>query len=520
MLRATRVSLLLLGLCPVVARLAAQDVPTPIKAIPFEKLALPVPSGDGPFGYVPVSADRDVVLMMLRNGSYRQLDQYFDGLQRSAAQRIQYETEFSDAFMGFGKRDAALRRPLEAWRDSSPSSAHARVALAVWLLEQAWEARGTKYARDTPSANMSRMTSLAEQAAKEALAGLQLDRTHLVGWITMLHISQLAGGDRSIADEARRIHPASYIIPSTYMGQLEPRWGGSLAEMDAYAAEVMADRQLNPRLGMLRGASLEYQAMELTGSKKYDDAVRAMNRALEDGPEPGYYLERADAHYYRGDYLRALEDANRVLAFRHQLPHAQHLHAAIVLLAADSLSGNQRASALRQARDEFTALLPWDEDPAHTQEHLDWVNYSMQNCITDAQQCKSGGMRAGLPTTMGWEAKLIAGALGLILLFNFYRWAAGGFPVPRYIHFLVLLSAVVTGGAVYMANQQRGPLPPKVWLAVLAVPLGLYVLSIGLGGATWASQRRKQKEAEEAAARAVRAASRPVPFSRPPEAHR
>ena len=506
-----------------VGSVAAQQVPPAVKTVPFEKLATPVATTEGPYGYLPVTADHGTIMMMLRGGSYRQLDQYFDGLQRSTRQRIQSEYDFIEAMRTFSSNDPSLQQPLEAWRDSLPQSAHAYTALATWYLERAARARGGKAAIRTPQANMDRMTEFATNGAKAALAALQRDRGQLVAWVELIRLGRLVASpseNRQVADEARKEYPGSYAIPRAYLYVLLPRWHGSYPEMAEYAEQVIADSALNPRLVTLRGAVLEDQADARSLDNDFDGAVRYATEALQYGDEPIYWKERAQAHYYRGDHLRGLEDVNRFLTWRHQEPEALHLHAALVLLAADSLKGNQRAQALRMAKNEFEANRPWDEDPAHLQEHIDWVNYSLQNCATDVRQCGGGGMRDALPTTMGWEAKLIAAVVALIFLFNFYRWAAGGFPVPRYIHLLTVLSALLTGAALYMAMQQRGTLPPRTWGAVVMVPLALYVIAIGLGGATWANQRKKQKEAEEAAARSARAAAHPAPFSRPPEARR
>ena len=46
----------------------------------------------------------------------------------------------------------------------------------------------------------------------------------------------------------------------------------------------------------------------------YDDAIKHLSKAIELSPfENAYYIDRADAYLHRGDYEKAIADANMVM---------------------------------------------------------------------------------------------------------------------------------------------------------------------------------------------------------------
>lgn len=465
-------------------------MPEVIQDVPFAKLRVPVQTTVGPFGYSPVTADKGAILQLLRQGSYVQLDRYFDGLERAALADIGKEYDFLDGMRAFHLRDTTLETPLIAWKDALPRSAHAHAAMATWYLSQAWEARGTGLGIAIGARRIELMEAHAKDGAQEALAALQLDRDHIVAYAELIRLSLLVGNrteNRQIVDAARRQLPQSYVIPRMYLYHLEPRWGGSHEEMDAFVNEVVTDSAKNPRLVTLRGVVLMDRA---SGKLDDDEEVRLITQALAYGPEPIYFLERAQAHLRRDDYLHGIEDVNQMLMARHQEPTAVHTHAVLVVSAAEYLRGDARAAALRQAKAELETNLPYDNEPADAKEWLTVIEGRLSHCPLDPKGCFATRPLA-FGISAGWWA--ILAALAVILLYNGFRWVTGGYPVPVYIHVFAGIAATIVLYNLVQLYRRQGDMPWNYWLAILLAPLVVYIVAIGLGGATWANQKRKRE---------------------------
>ncbi len=94
------------------------------------------------------------------------------------------------------------------------------------------------------------------------------------------------------------------MLSRLHMGTLEPRWGGSYAEMREFADAIASDSAVNPRLVTLRGAVLQDEARELSlaattlepwtvSPKPWPSARTPYSRTIEASPTTGRETTRA-----------------------------------------------------------------------------------------------------------------------------------------------------------------------------------------------------------------------------------
>jgi hypothetical protein len=147
------------------------------------------------------------------------------------------------------------------------------------------------------------------------------------------------------------------------------------------------------------------------------------------------------------------------------------------------------------------------------QPYIARVEWLQTHCLVNAQTCKDNDGVPELPSKW-WP---IVGILAVVFIYNIVRWAMGGFPVPRYIHLFALGALGIVAVGILMVYRQHGEVGPR-WPMVLAAGPGLiYLVAIGLGGSLWATRRRKEREAREAAANAAKPLDdRPKPSRTPP----
>jgi TPR repeat protein len=113
--------------------------------------------------------------------------------------------------------------------------------------------------------------------------------------------------------EALKLAPGSVETRLAYMRSLEPRWGGSYREMEAYAAEsrkalgAEGARRIEARIPAYRG-------FESRKAKDLDKALEYFDAAVALDPDPRVLCERAGVLGAMKRYKEGFGDAGRALA--------------------------------------------------------------------------------------------------------------------------------------------------------------------------------------------------------------
>jgi len=103
--------------------------------------------------------------------------------------------------------------------------------------------------------------------------------------------------------EALRLAPGSVETRLAYMKGLEPRWGGSYQQMEAFVAESRP-ALASPDANRLAARLLAYRAFESVRAKDYAGAQEQLASAIALDPDPELLCQRA---YVRGQIKRENE---------------------------------------------------------------------------------------------------------------------------------------------------------------------------------------------------------------------
>lgn len=302
-----------------------RDRVRPIVQLP--PAALPVglpllgPDGRDAFGYPLKYVDMPGVRSMLWHRRFAELSRAFEQLQSDFERDPTCEYWPVDAGDAFDSAEPQLRALLDAWVEATPDSFAPYFARGVHWVAAAYARRGAAYAAETPREDMEAMDRAFARAKPDLERALALRPKLVAAQSVLLRAARAHSGEseaRKLTAAALVTCPSCFLVRVSRMAMLEPRWGGSYAAMDAFAAA--AGGAPGSKLHVLRGFSDAERARRLRGDKKYDESLAAADRALASGVHWGFLLERAATLRARGDTQRGLADADRAAELRPGYP--------------------------------------------------------------------------------------------------------------------------------------------------------------------------------------------------------
>lgn len=348
------------------------------------------PPAADPFGYPASTVDRTRVAALLLRGDYDALERMMGRLHREVLLDVRRELDLVDAFDALDRHNPETERRLDEWIARHPGSAHARVARARHRTGGAWRARGGDVISRTAPDRIAAMGELARRAAADARAGLEIEPAHLAGHAVLLDLARLAGSRRErrdILDAALEEHPASFVLREAHMAALEPRWGGSLAEMRRFGRQSAALKARNPRLAALEGSVHAYRGEQHRRAKRYAAAVGEYDRAIAYGPEGRFLRGRGRAWLLAEDPVRAHADLEAALQQRPQGPEGLELHGRALYGILRNLPPAIRGTALVRAEADFRLLAAIEPDSraaarwlGHVEEMKAWCRRLPEPC--------------------------------------------------------------------------------------------------------------------------------------------
>lgn len=280
-------------------------------------LPLAGPEGNAADGRPRQHVDRAALRSLLHHRRFADLTRYLEQLQAEFEADPAREAWPMDAADAFASAEPELLEPLGAWVEASPESFAPRLARAAHRNAVAWARRGGKWAKDTPGEDVSSAQDAATRALVDAERALAL-RPRLVAAhrlrLLTLRLGPAGKAQEEAVQQAIAGCPSCFQVRVAYLLGLAPRWGGSYAAMEAFAA-ASADPS-NPRLRLLRGYVDWDRAQMLRYEKKFDEALAAIERATALGDHWEFLQERAAIAQAQGAPDRALPDFDRALALR------------------------------------------------------------------------------------------------------------------------------------------------------------------------------------------------------------
>jgi len=183
-----------------------------------------------------------------------------------------------EAFDGSDASDGLTR----TWLQHSPKSAFALAARGQHYLKLALDARGTAYVADTPAEDLAAMERHAGTAAENFRAALAIEPRLLPASTGLLRLAMISSGISADALQAPADPGCSYYAQAR-MYALQPRWGGSEAEMREYARGLQPLMRSHPLLGSLMGMPDADRADRLKSEYRFEASRALMREASRSG---------------------------------------------------------------------------------------------------------------------------------------------------------------------------------------------------------------------------------------------
>jgi tetratricopeptide (TPR) repeat protein len=376
---------------------APVDAPTPVEvgaSAPLEaaaslnpsdaSMAVPVSlllplTGQEPenLGYPVQTIDRLAVRRLLVNRSYDALDRALAAYGDSVLTDYRVEYKLFDAYAAFGVAVPAFEPFLTEWVRKRPKSAAALLARASFYRASGWNARGTKYASETPKDQLRRMNYFFERSAADLAAAHRLDPKNIVAYRQMIDISTTVADRpsvRSLMAEAMKLQPNSFLLRATYMHNLLPRWGGSYDAMAKFATESAPYAARNPRIKALEGFAYWDKGRVSESAGNRGDAIEAYERALQFGDFWQFRYQRGEYNARSDQNEEALEDFNSVIVQYPQNDEALSARATVEYELGRLAFGEAKAAYFTQAFRDIA--LAATLDPANEEYQTDLAFYN------------------------------------------------------------------------------------------------------------------------------------------------
>jgi predicted Zn-dependent protease len=235
------------------------------------------------------------VLALLRERHYVDLERLLGSLQLGFEQDEASSPKLENAFAAFRKLERSGEAVLNEWVTTSPSYT-ALLSRGNFYLSQGLDARGTAYYRDTPEENIRTMQFFLAKAERDFERSLALTPKPYLSRLGLMSIARQTSKrhvEKAHYAEALKLAPQSVELRLAYMTGLEPRWGGSYAEMAGYAAQARADLKDARAADRLAARIPAYQAFERQSANDYAGALKHYNEAIALDPAAGFLCERS-----------------------------------------------------------------------------------------------------------------------------------------------------------------------------------------------------------------------------------
>jgi hypothetical protein len=169
------------------------------------------------------------------------------------------EYDLLDLYKAFYEREDTLSTSLDRWVRDRPNSYIARLVRGTYRRKLGEFRRGTAYIGHVPQANaryMEQQFELAQTDLREAL------RLHPRSYIALLNLMNVAmyendeGQAERLLTTANTLYAGNQLVRARYMVHLEPRWGGSYAQMEQFIERSRGDGVPRPILDLLSAITL------------------------------------------------------------------------------------------------------------------------------------------------------------------------------------------------------------------------------------------------------------------------
>ena len=223
------------------------------------------------------------IVDLLGKRDYAALERLLGGHQWTFEADSDSSRQLENAFGAFRKVPRSGEAALNEWVGKYPASYAALVARGSYYHAQGLDARGTAFIKDTPDENVEAMRVYLSKARRDLERSLKLTQKPYLSRLLLMSITRTSGSRRGAKAqyvEAAKLAPQSVELRLAYMSSLEPRWGGSLAEMEAFAAESRAQLKDPESAARVAARIPAYRAHERGREKDLAQALQFYDESI------------------------------------------------------------------------------------------------------------------------------------------------------------------------------------------------------------------------------------------------
>jgi len=236
------------------------------------------------------------VLTLLERRDYAGLEALLGARQLDFERDASTSKALEDAFYAFDKVPRSAEPALDEWVAKSPSSYVARVARASFYLSQGLDARGTAFIRETPRENLESMRFYLDKAHADLERSLALSSKPYLSHVYLMTAVRNGAGrgeEQAHYAAALKLAPQSVELRLRRMTDLEPRWGGSLSKMEAFAAQARKELADPGAANRVAARVPAYRGFERSSAKDWAGALKHFDEAIDLHASAGALCERA-----------------------------------------------------------------------------------------------------------------------------------------------------------------------------------------------------------------------------------
>lgn len=198
---------------------------------------------------------RAEVRRLIESGRAQELDKRLADALHAQLTKADAQALLDRTFViNFKDGSEEMRALMDAWKRQSPMSPFAWAASGTAYVEIAQQVRGSNYAFKTPQSSFESMGRLLERARTDLDKAVELDPQITSAYGAMVYAGALQSDGAYAVNAAKRglaVDPANYTIYARLVWMAQPKWGGTVQDMQRIIAGAQRHAKENPLLRLL-----------------------------------------------------------------------------------------------------------------------------------------------------------------------------------------------------------------------------------------------------------------------------
>lgn len=208
------------------------------------------------------TVDLPGVLQTLYAKRFVALESAFVDCQKAYEEGRITDAEMDSAHWIFSNSDPRIDPLLTGWIGLYPKTPFSWLARARHRRSLAEHTRGTKWAKDTPGINFQKMNYLLAMARQDYVQALDINPRLPFAYKGMMEAAGKTGDQgfvRALFAKGLQNNPGTVILWETMLYTSQPKWGGSLEEMDKVLAAASRNLKNPEDLREIKAIYYEYK---------------------------------------------------------------------------------------------------------------------------------------------------------------------------------------------------------------------------------------------------------------------